>query len=138
MTVLSDPDRYVHDTFTIWMFTELGIGIIASSLPTLKPLFGWFLDAARGIKSGPTYGSGFGNPTSQGFYKQNNASHKDVPLKSYTGGNNVRISSQFATRTEREVWDNGRAKHSDDSILPLHDMANKPNVIVVTKDVRVT
>jgi hypothetical protein len=33
-------EPYVYDTCSIWNFIELDMGIIAASLPALKPLFG--------------------------------------------------------------------------------------------------
>jgi hypothetical protein len=37
-----------HDTYSIWNFIELHLGIIAASLPALKPLFAQFFDTIRG------------------------------------------------------------------------------------------
>ncbi|GME41292.1 Bacterial alpha-L-rhamnosidase [Neofusicoccum parvum] len=49
--VLEDPDWTVHNSFNVWNYIELNIGIIAASLPALKPLFNWFLETARAITS---------------------------------------------------------------------------------------
>ncbi|KAF2130943.1 hypothetical protein P153DRAFT_384158 [Dothidotthia symphoricarpi CBS 119687] len=138
LNFLSSPDRYVHDTFMIWMLAEFNLGIIASSLPTLRPLFGRFLDAARGIKSAPTDGSGFHEPNAQGYHKQDDESHRSIPLKNYKGRTEVRISSNLPPdKAHRDVWGNEQAKNSDDSILPLHDIEDRSNGIVVTRQVRV-
>ena len=50
--VLNDLDWTVHNSFNVWNYIELTVGIIAASLPTLKPLFNWFLETARAITSG--------------------------------------------------------------------------------------
>ncbi|KAF2873389.1 hypothetical protein BDV95DRAFT_604898 [Massariosphaeria phaeospora] len=42
--VIGDLDWTVHDSFNVWNFIEFTIGIIAASLPSLKPLFNWFLE----------------------------------------------------------------------------------------------
>ena len=43
------PEPYIYDTYSIWNFIELDVGIIAASLPALKPLLSWFRDTARGL-----------------------------------------------------------------------------------------
>ncbi|EKG13089.1 hypothetical protein MPH_09765 [Macrophomina phaseolina MS6] len=70
--VLSDPDWTVHDSFNVWNYIELCIGIIAGSLPALKPLFNWFLETARAITSsggrtGARRPSGYNGYGSAGF-----------------------------------------------------------------------
>ncbi|KAF1846117.1 uncharacterized protein K460DRAFT_239927, partial [Cucurbitaria berberidis CBS 394.84] len=42
-TVLTEPDWTVKDSFNVWNYIEFTVGIIAASLPTIKPLFNWFL-----------------------------------------------------------------------------------------------
>ncbi|KAF7441853.1 hypothetical protein A1F99_137050 [Pyrenophora tritici-repentis] len=46
-TILKDPRRFVHDKWMMWNYVELTVGIIAGSLPALKPLFVRMLKAAR-------------------------------------------------------------------------------------------
>ncbi|KAI4712351.1 hypothetical protein J4E89_002618 [Alternaria sp. Ai002NY15] len=48
-TIMNDPERFVHDAFSMWNFIELEVGIIAASLPSLKPLCNRFLEAARSV-----------------------------------------------------------------------------------------
>ncbi|KAF2138346.1 uncharacterized protein K452DRAFT_311699 [Aplosporella prunicola CBS 121167] len=48
-TVINEPDWTVHDSFNVWNSIELNVGIMAASLPALKPLFSWFFDAARAM-----------------------------------------------------------------------------------------
>lgn len=50
-TIFQDPDPFVHDRFTLWRFIELDVGIVAASLPALKPMFNWCLGAARSVTS---------------------------------------------------------------------------------------
>ncbi|KAK8240245.1 phosphatidylserine decarboxylase [Phyllosticta capitalensis] len=49
--VLTETDWTVHDSFNVWNDIELNTGIIAASLPSLKPLFNWALQTARAITS---------------------------------------------------------------------------------------
>ena len=46
-TFLSNPDRYWDDGFMVWNMIELCLGIIAASLPSLKPLFKSVLESTR-------------------------------------------------------------------------------------------
>ncbi|KAF2090079.1 hypothetical protein K490DRAFT_71751 [Saccharata proteae CBS 121410] len=50
--VFADPDWTVQDSYNVWNDIELNMGIIAASLPALKPVFNWFLQTARAITSG--------------------------------------------------------------------------------------
>ncbi|KAF2644632.1 hypothetical protein P280DRAFT_487198 [Massarina eburnea CBS 473.64] len=50
--VLQEPDWTVHDSFNVWNYIEFTIGILAASLPPLKPLVNRFLETARAITSG--------------------------------------------------------------------------------------
>ncbi|XPS73004.1 hypothetical protein M3J09_005158 [Ascochyta lentis] len=133
-TVFADPDPFVHDRFTLWRFIEFDVGIIAASLPALKPMFNWFLGAARGLTTRtprPT-----GAPNSLGYQKQSERSDKGIVLDEYSrrATNTVSISSR---PPNTNVWSGGTAKNSDESILPLHNVEEKSNGIVVTRDVHV-
>jgi len=44
---LTDTDRLYKDRYAVWAAIELYFGIIAASLPTLKPLMAAFLSSAR-------------------------------------------------------------------------------------------
>lgn len=48
----SNTDRTYHDTFFVWNALELYIGILAASLPAVKPLFSSILTSARTGLSG--------------------------------------------------------------------------------------
>lgn len=81
--VLDDPDWTVHDSFNVWNYIELNIGIIAASLPALKPLFNWFLETARAITSSggrtgnrrPSGYNGYGSRSATlGYLKQPDSS----------------------------------------------------------------
>ncbi|KAK5114349.1 hypothetical protein LTR62_002601 [Meristemomyces frigidus] len=46
---LSQPDSLWHDSFNVWNMIELCLGILAASLPSLKPLFARFIETTRTI-----------------------------------------------------------------------------------------
>jgi len=130
-----DPEPYVKDSYSVWNFLELYIGIIAASLPALKPLFSWFYDTARGMTKG-TRGTGLGStPVGGGYQKQ--AGSADIVLNDYKGGQSVRISANPYDRgaKAREL---GGAKGSEDSILSHDNREGLPNSIMVTRQVQVS
>lgn len=67
-----------HNSFNVWNYIELNIGIVAASLPALKPLFSWFLDTARAITSSGGGGNrrptGYSRSASLGYQKQPDSS----------------------------------------------------------------
>ncbi|KAJ4371820.1 hypothetical protein N0V86_008374 [Didymella sp. IMI 355093] len=133
--ILSNPDPFVHDSFTLWRFIEFDVGIIAASLPALKPLFNWCLGAARSLTTRAQRNTGA--PNSLGYRKQSERSDKGIVLNNYNSrsANTVRISSR---PSNGNLWTVGPGKISDESILPLHNnLEKKPGGIVVTRGVHV-
>jgi hypothetical protein len=133
--ILSNPDPFVHDSFTLWRFIEFDVGIIAASLPALKPLFNWCLGAARSLTTRAQRNTGA--PNSLGYRKQSERSDTGIVLNNYNSrsANTVRISSR---PPNGNAWTVGPGKTSDESILPLHDnLEKKPGAIVVTRGVHV-
>ncbi|PMD25498.1 hypothetical protein NA56DRAFT_699435 [Hyaloscypha hepaticicola] len=47
--VFYDSDSTFNDTYVIWTAVETNVGILAASLPALRPLFAWVLDTASNI-----------------------------------------------------------------------------------------
>lgn len=128
-----DPEPYVKDTYTIWNFIELYVGIIAASLPALKPLFSWLHSTALGMTKG-TRGTGLGStPVGGGYQKQTGSN--DIVLNDYKGGASVRISAH--PYSQNNVRDLGGAKGSEDSILSHDNRERVPNSIMVTRQVQV-
>ncbi|KAF2274319.1 uncharacterized protein EI97DRAFT_125978 [Westerdykella ornata] len=151
--VLNDPDWTVKDSFNIWNYIELTVGIIAASLPSLKPLFVSILDTARAITSGGRtkatgYGhSGYGKGAgSLGYIKQPDASNRSIAMQSLTSKEDsgpqspykVRITTQPTGLADKEAWDMVHRKASDESMYPLQAEQQDPRGIVMTKEVRVS
>jgi hypothetical protein len=136
-TILSDPNRFIYDGYSMWNFVELDVGIIAGSLPSIKPLFNKFLDAARGLTSGPSKSSGLDDRNMFGYQRHAEPSDGDLALVDYgdTGKPTVRGSAQPPDPTGQAVWGMERATSSEDSILPRHTFKGASNGIVVTSDV---
>jgi hypothetical protein len=126
-TILTDPRRFIHDWYSMWNFIELDVGIIAASLPALKPLFTRFLDAARGLASGQTVSGLNGQRSSYRRQVEGPDNAKDGAgrtISLFTRSNNA----------SRRPWQSVQRRDSEDSILPLQDLASKSNSIVVTRD----
>ncbi|KAH9865132.1 hypothetical protein IAQ61_009079 [Plenodomus lingam] len=87
LTILLDPNRFVHDSFARWNFAELYIGIIAASLPALKPFFQKIIDAIHLTRASyPARGSrySFRGPDSVGYTRQDeerSGKNSDIPLR---------------------------------------------------------
>jgi hypothetical protein len=47
LTAIQTPDSAFKNSFQVWYMLELCLGILAASLPTLKPLFAAVLDSTR-------------------------------------------------------------------------------------------
>jgi hypothetical protein len=138
-TILSDPNRFIYDGYSMWNFIELDVGIIAGSLPSIKPLFNRFLDAARGLTSGPSKSSGLGDRNMLDYQRHAEPSDGDLALVDYrnTGKPTLRLSAQPADTTGQAIWGMERATSSEDSILTRHAFKGAPQGIIVNSDVRV-
>jgi hypothetical protein len=127
------PEPYINDAYSIWNFVELNIGIIAASLPALKPLLSWFYDAARGLTR-PTKATGYGSGRVQGYEKHPDGN--DIVLKEFKSGPSVSVSAQMHERIGKG-WDRHAAKNSEESILSSDQRESMSNGIVVTRQVQV-
>ncbi|CAN9336731.1 unnamed protein product [Alternaria alternata] len=128
-TILHDPRRFVHDKWMMWNYVELTVGIIAGSLPALKPLFLRVLNAARertAVGTGRVTGSG--RPDTLGYERQDQ-SKSGIALSEYRSGNRA-----SGTAMERPVWRTESRNDSDESVIPLHGPEGKANAIFVAKE----
>ncbi|OWY44915.1 uncharacterized protein AALT_g3780 [Alternaria alternata] len=142
-TILNDPERFVHDTFSMWNFIELDVDILAASLPTLRPLFNRFLEAARSVvQSQPTTTPRFSfrEPGSLGYEKQTDEFSEVLELGQYKAGceTAVRVSSRLPEGHDVRSWRLDRA-HNSESVMPtIHSRVSHSKDILVTKDISVS
>ncbi|KAF1834516.1 hypothetical protein BDW02DRAFT_630296 [Decorospora gaudefroyi] len=120
-TMLNDAERFVYDRYSMWNFIELDVGIIAASLPTLKPLLNRFLQATRAIAaSHPTKTSrySFREPSSFGYAKQHDDLDTIIEMRHYKGKSETTVSllSHFS---DGNAWSIGRADSCDSLVLPI-------------------
>jgi hypothetical protein len=147
--VLTDPDWTVDDSFNVWNYIEFTIGIIAASLPSLKPLFNWFYESALAFTTRISKNSGYRTSAykagaSLGYQKQQSDGSSSIALHSFTNKDvtrdpyNVQVTSVPTGRADKEAWDMMNAKNSDESIRPLKENVPKQNGILMTKEVRIS
>lgn len=131
---------------------ELAIGVIAGSLPSLKPLFNWFLKTARGItssgKSRKGGVTGYNGPTSLGYQDmQSGSGRRSIALRTLTNhaGSptdndpyDITITTQRQKPKPKDPWDIESAKISDESISPLQSKNPGQRGILMTREVQVT
>lgn len=121
-TILSDPNRFIYDGYSIWNFVELDIGIIAGSLPATKPLLNRFLDAARGLTNGSSKPSAREDRNASGYQRHDHQFERVILLVDHdiNGRPAVKILAETPQPTGKAVWNLARASSSEDSILSFH------------------
>lgn len=152
-TVLDDPDWSVNDSFNVWNYIELTIGILAASLPALKPLFNWALDTARGYSSnGRTNGkfrpSAYAAAHSLGYHNMASQENRSIPMRSLRGEGertnrsrdpySVQVSTnhpEHSGKADKDAWDIVNAKDSTESI---NSLGPGPKDIMMTTEVRIS
>ncbi|KAH7090612.1 hypothetical protein FB567DRAFT_546788 [Paraphoma chrysanthemicola] len=137
-TILTDQRRFIHDRYSMWNFVELDVVIIAASLPALKPLFGRFLNVARGLAS-EKKASGYNDSKARGYLQRHQ--HSDETGRSRPRRATTRASVTSFGRgglsRENVFWRNNEARDSEESILPLQNLDLKYNSVVVTTDITI-
>ncbi|KAH7068331.1 hypothetical protein BKA63DRAFT_581790 [Paraphoma chrysanthemicola] len=127
------PEPYIYDSYSIWNFIELDMGIIAASLPALKPLFSWFRDTARGLTGKPVKSSGY--KSAEGYQRRVRPVDEDnFALVEYDQKRAVTVVSKPSERKDK--WGIDRARSSEESILPRDERISQVG-ITVTKSVHV-
>ncbi|KAF2494293.1 hypothetical protein BU16DRAFT_512732 [Lophium mytilinum] len=162
--VLTDMDWTVHDSFNVWNYIELTVGIVAATLPSLKPLFGWLLNTARALTTagsgngGLKYGSGskmalgYKRNNSLGYFRAGEGSGESEgsvameSLPSRSGGDGGAIKSPYRVRVTAEssvlgITAGQRERDgsgSGEGGLPLQRLEAGRNGIVMTREVYVS
>jgi hypothetical protein len=90
------PDYTFNDSYQVWNTIELHIGIIAASLPSLRPLFAAVLESA---KLAITRGTGLSSSGQRRYYMQDESNETGgIKMDSLAGENrgkyDVRVSSR--------------------------------------------
>lgn len=150
--VLTEQDWTVSDSFNVWNYIEMCTGIIAASLPTLKPLFKDILDTARGLTAGTRSRGGsykMRSKSSLGYSKTTDPwKSKEIALDSYTSNEasspasskapyHVRITTHSAAMDDKEGRNTNREDIEEGSWPLQSHQALKSNGIVRTREISV-
>lgn len=151
-TVPDDPDWTVHDSFNVWNYIELTVGIVAASLPSLKPLFHWALHTVNAISSSgrtrsPGVHSVYVGARSLGYCNMSQDS-KGIQMQSINGKGtaqggpkrpyNVHVTthkSHGSLEADQEAWDVVKAKESTESTSPI---IMGPKDIMLTTEIHIS
>ena len=138
---LFDPNRFPtvntrFETSLSWMWASSRVRSLRSNFSSTDG----FLDAARGLTSGPSKSSRLSDPDILRYRNHTEQSNRDFALTNYrnTGKPWVWGSAHLPGSIDKVVWRVERAKGGEDSIPPHHNFDNTPNAIMVTSDIRIT
>jgi len=129
-----NPEPLIHDSYAIWSFIELDTGIIAASLPALKPLFNKFFDTMRStIRSfhRATHGTNDGHHNPYRLNDGGNFTMATLGTHSTNGVTGVHSEIQPQGNNKKSVFD--QSNGSTESILPRAKSSTKAGGIMVTK-----
>lgn len=118
----TDSEPWVHDTYAIWNFIELDMGIIAASLPATKPLLNQLYKSVKTLISGNKMAGCVSNKTV--YIRQGHQSIGTRPFQDEA------IKKQLC---------NAKADSTGGSLLPTSNSAGKGKILVtVTKHVEIS
>jgi hypothetical protein len=136
-TVLTDPKRFVHDEYSMWNFIELNVGIIAASLPTLKPFFTRLLEVARRPRSRQEV-SGYDDRVAIPPQQEHHTNNWNTPRpwkESFRRSFQTRGLSGVVG--DRATWIADTMRDSEEIIFPLQDVDTNSSGIMITRDSKV-
>jgi hypothetical protein len=124
-------EPWIDDSYTMWNFTEMYAGIIAASLPGMKPLFAWFYDTALSRRPGGN--SAYKTPDTLGYRRQTRLADQEAfALEPYAESQTVQVTTK-----EKAEWEMERAKCSEESILCHARAEEDKRGIRVTHEVQI-
>lgn len=140
--VLKSPDPFRTDSYAIWNDIELNVGILAASLPTLRPLFTSLIDSTKafitsGGRSANKSGAGTRGTkhrdTSKYYAQKNSIGLNSLPSGVDQFGGDKYQAKDFSKGQNFVTVTAGRSDDdSEEGILPPHEAG--PERISVKKD----
>jgi hypothetical protein len=124
-SVLSNTDSLRNDSYFVWNSIELYIGILAASLPSLRPLFRRFLETTRDVRTRVTGSSGRMGATRHKYYIHEdgigmNSMH--TAMGGQRGKYDVKITTVNGRLSEEDYESTTKSRGDNDSaedILPM-------------------
>jgi hypothetical protein len=142
--VLADPDSFRNDSYVLWNSIEFNIGLLAASLPTLRPLFARAIESTkRFVSSSGSHNKSsaiVGGPSADGYYKQNDSiAMAAMPSHGEQRSNSGSIA-RVTTDPKRSRHRNDDDGDSEEGILPPYErergrISVKKEATVVWEDV---
>jgi hypothetical protein len=121
--VFSTPDMYRNDSYFIWNSIELYVGILAASLPSLRPLFKRFLETTKNMRTRRTGMSSSGNGVGarHKYYMQEEGIGMDsLPRQGQRSGKyDVKVTTSARSHPSTTDDYGMKADSDSDDILPL-------------------
>ncbi|KAF4617958.1 hypothetical protein G7Y89_g15024 [Cudoniella acicularis] len=133
--VYSTSDTTRNDTYFIWNSLELYIGILAASLPSLRPLFKNILDTTRNMRTRRTgvSTSGTGMGARHKYYMQEDAiAMNSLPVGAQRSSKyDVQITtSARSVPSDEDLGDRKGGRDSPENLLPMQGITKTVNVTV--------
>jgi hypothetical protein len=123
-TILTDPRRFVHDGYSMWNFIELNVGIIAASLPTLKPFLTRLVEVARGLTSGQKE-SGYSDRAAVSPPRNHRPDSWHKP-RLWTDSISISLQTfgqlHSSVAGDRTTWNADATRNSEEGILVLQEL----------------
>lgn len=133
--VFTEPNRFRNNSFFLWNSIELNIGLLAASLPTLRPLFARAIESTKRAIGSHKSSASARNPGAGGYYKQNDSiGMVAMPLHRDQRSKNGSIAL-VTTDPNRSRDRNDDDDDSEEGILPPYERGR--DRIRVTKEVTV-
>jgi hypothetical protein len=112
-------------TVNVWGFVEMAVGIVAASLPTLKPLSKGLLGGAKAISSDRRSRAGpyrvDGSESSAGYSKTTDA-EIGLGYLNNPSTQHVNPPARPASVADKEAWETAHRNDSDEDMSPLESL----------------
>ncbi|KAL2010347.1 hypothetical protein VTN00DRAFT_6154 [Thermoascus crustaceus] len=127
--VLKLKDPYRDSTFTTWNSVELNIGILAGSLPTIKPLVRSLIETTRTITSGARSRPHTQHNNSEYIRQNSDIAMESLESRDHGSGGDKRLDLGFGATNSRkydiEVSATNNSRDSDDRDSSLHILSSQ-------------
>ena len=125
--VLENPDSTRNDSYFVWNSIELYVGILAASLPSLRPLFRSILENTRSLvtrRAGMGSSGQIGTARHKYYIQEEGIGMHSLPAGNKSGRYDVRVTTRSQMGSGAQSEEDFASKGDDDgdsleNILPL-------------------
>lgn len=126
---------YTYDWYSFWNFMELDLGIIAASLPALKPLFGSFFSQVKAMtgRSTTKMSGKWRDPKGLSYQKQDDHTvSEEIDLCDWKNSDqSVAVAGRTNRRSINRFGNGSLGAGSEENILPYQD--SDRGILITTK-----